>query len=118
MNRLYQQVVPDAAKESMKAAVECVKASPTTLQVERLAFNTVTYVYVIVCTSCIHVCVYTCMCVRATYMYVCASYIHVCVLSYIHVCVYTCMFVQATYMYVCMSYIHVCLYKLHTCMCV
>ena len=28
VNRLYQQVVP----ESMKAAVECVKVSPTTLQ--------------------------------------------------------------------------------------
>ena len=32
VNRLYQQVVPDSAKESMKAAVECVKASPTMLQ--------------------------------------------------------------------------------------
>ena len=28
LDRLYQQVVADAAEESMKAAVECVKASP------------------------------------------------------------------------------------------
>ena len=28
VDRLYQEVVADAAEESMKAAVECVKASP------------------------------------------------------------------------------------------
>ena len=28
MDRLYQQVIADAAEESMKAAVDCVKACP------------------------------------------------------------------------------------------
>ena len=83
VNRLYQQVVPHAAKESMMAAEGkpslCYKG-------ERLAFY-----------SChIHVCVYTCICV---YVYD---------LQHTGICVYTCMCVQATYMYVCASYIHVC----------
>ena len=75
-----------------------------------------------VCTSYIHVCVYACMCVRATYMYVCTSYIHVGVYElYIHVYVHELHTCMCVYMYVCTSYIHmyvcihVCVYELHTC---
>ena len=39
VDRLYQQVIADAAEESMKAAVERGKESLTTLQLERLEFH-------------------------------------------------------------------------------